>query len=155
METKPKRGARRVWLVIAVLAVLGFGILQVLPIGERPSNPPVLAEPNWNSPQTRELAKRACFDCHSNETVWPWYSQIAPVSWLVSKDVVEGRKELNFSEWGQTRAGRGGSKVAEEAAEQIEEGKMPLPIYLPLHPEAALSAAEKQQLIDGLRASLR
>ena len=155
MATKPKS---RLWRVLIILAAAGlavFIILQLLPIGSKPTNPPVLAEPNWNSPQTRELAKRACFDCHSNETVWPWYSYIAPVSWLVTGDAEKGRKELNFSEWGKTRAGRGGPDKAEEAAELIMEGKMPLPIYLPLHPEANLSAAEKQLLIDGLKATLK
>ena len=155
MATQPKSRLWRVLIILAAAGLVVFIILQLLPIGSRPTNPPVLAEPNWNSPQTRELAKRAGCACHSNETVWPWYSYIAPVSWLVTGDADKGRKELNFSEWGITRAGRGGPDKAEEAAELIMEGKMPLPIFLPLHPEANLSAAEKQLLIDGLAATLK
>jgi cytochrome c551/c552 len=115
------------------------------------TNPPVVAEPQWDSPQTRALAQRACFDCHSNETVWPWYSRIAPPSWLVVFDTIRGRNHLNFSEWGIGRSGRGMG----ESAEQIQRGAMPPAIYLTMHPNAALNAAEKQQLIDGLNASGR
>lgn len=152
METKPKR---KLWLVLGMIVGIGvivFIVLQFLPIGSKPSNPPVLAEPTWDSPQTRALAKRACFDCHSNETVWPWYSYIAPVSWLVTKDATEGRQRLNFSEWGKTRAGRA---RADEVVELIQSGEMPLPIYLSMHPEANLSPTEKQQLINGLKATLK
>ncbi len=136
---------RVVLIVIAALVVI-----QIPPLLFE-TNPRVVAEPNWDSPQTRALAQRACFDCHSNETVWPWYSRIAPPSWLVALDVFRGRRHLNFSEWGLAggeREGRTG-----EALEQIQRGEMPPSAYLPLHPEAKLSAAEKQQLIDGLRTS--
>ncbi len=74
-------------------------LIQLIPVDK--SNPPVVSEPTWDSPQTRALAKDACFDCHSNETVWPWYAKIAPSSWLLAQDVDEGRSALNFSEWGQ------------------------------------------------------
>jgi mono/diheme cytochrome c family protein len=106
------------------------------------------AEPAWDSPQTRELAQRACFDCHSNETKWPWYSNVAPISWLVQHDVDEGRHEMNFSEWDKPQ------HEAHEAAEVIEEGEMPMAIYLPLHPEAKLTPEETQQLIKGLEISV-
>jgi len=152
MAAKPKRS---LWLTFGILAGIGilvFIVLQILPIGGKPTNPPVLAEPNWNSPQTRALAVRACFDCHSNQTVWPWYSYIAPVSWLVTKDAIEGRQKLNFSEWGKGRSGRA---QIDEVVDLIQSGEMPLPIYLSMHPEANLSAAEKQQLIDGLKATLK
>jgi hypothetical protein len=118
------------------------------------TNPPVVAEPHWDSPQTRALAQRACFDCHSNETVWPWYSRIAPPSWLVALDVFRGRRHLNFSEWGVASGEREGGGMG-EAVEQIQRGAMPPGNYLPLHQDAKLSEAEKQLLIDGLRASSR
>ncbi len=86
-----------------VLAAAGFGLLQLVPYGRNHTNPPVAAEPAWASAQTRALAVRACFDCHSNETTWPWYSNVAPVSWLIQRDVDEGRRRLNFSEWNTTR----------------------------------------------------
>jgi len=113
----------------------------------------VTGEPAWDSPRTKELAKRSCFDCHSNETTYPWYSNVAPVSWLVMNDIEEGRGNLNFSEWevGSKRAQR----AADEVSEVISSGKMPLPIYLLQHPEARLSDTEKQELIKGFEASLK
>ncbi len=105
----------------------------------------MVSEPAWDTSATRDLAQRACFDCHSNETVWPWYSNIAPVSWLVYYDVVEGRGKMNFSDWG-----RGFQPNVGEIAEVIQEGEMPPLQYLLMHPEAKLSATEKQALIDGL-----
>lgn len=128
---------------LALLAV--FILIQLVPLGRDHTNPPVTQEPNWDSPQTRQLAQRACFDCHSNETVWPWYSNLAPMSWLIQNHVDEGRRRLNFSTWDQQRP-----REPEEIAEVILEGEMPLPNYLPLHPEARLSAAERQALAQGL-----
>lgn len=123
-----------------------FLVMQLVPYGRDHSNPPVVSEPTWDSPQTRDLAERACFDCHSNETVWPWYSNVAPISWLVQHDVEEGREKLNFSTWAQ-----GGSEEADEMAEVIAEGEMPMPIFLLTHAEARLTAAEKQALMNGLQ----
>ncbi len=143
-----KRISRLILIVIAVLIVL-FLVIQLVPIGREHANPPVLSEPNWDSPATRDLVKRACFDCHSNETVWPWYSNIAPVSWLVYNDVMEGRQNMNFSEWSQ-----GGSQDIGEIREILQEGEMPPFQYLLLHPEAKLTASERQALIDGLSNSL-
>jgi hypothetical protein len=83
-----------------VAAVALFLLLQIVPFGRMPSNPPVTGEPAWDSPQTRALAVRACFDCHSNETEKPWYSNIAPpISWATSDHVESGRGKLNFSEF--------------------------------------------------------
>jgi hypothetical protein len=80
-------------------AVVLFALAQAVPYGRNHENPPVQAEPIWDSPRTRQLAKRACFDCHSNETTWPWYTNFAPFSWLAYNDVTGGRSALNFSEW--------------------------------------------------------
>src|SRR5687768_3027163 len=78
------------WLGVAIVGVLAA--VQLVPYGRDHTNPPVRQEPAWDRPQTRALVARACFDCHSNETTWPWYSHIAPVSWLIQRDVVEGRR---------------------------------------------------------------
>ena len=129
-------------IVIGVL-VLGAAI-QFVPYGREHSNPPVTLEPDWDSANTRELFFRACRDCHSNETVWPWYSYVAPVSWLVSSDVNEGREHLNVSDWGRT------DQHGDEAAEMVREGDMPLWFYLPLHARARLSPAERKRFIAGL-----
>ena len=130
-----------------IVGVLAIGI-QLIPYGHPAANPPVRVEPRWDAPATRELAARACFDCHSNQTQYPWYSYVAPVSWLVQRDIDEGRPKLNFSEWDLPQ------REANDAAKQVEKGEMPPAIYLPTHPEARLSSTEKQALIDGLRATV-
>jgi hypothetical protein len=97
---------------------------------------------------TRALAVRACYDCHSNETVWPWYSFVAPVSWLAQRDVDEGRRKLNFSEWDQPQ------KEARESAKAVRKGEMPPWFYALVQPDARLTAAESEALIAGLGATL-
>jgi hypothetical protein len=144
--------------VVVALLVL-FGLIQLVPTGVSFTNPPVVSEPKWDSPQTRALAQRACFDCHSNETTWPWYSRVAPMSWLLARDVVEGRAHLNFSTWGQpsaTGCGQPGHQQdARDIVREVQNGCMPPAIYLPLHPEANLSSDEKQQLVQGLQATFQ
>lgn len=130
-------------LVIGGIVAL-FVVLQLIPIWAFKTNPPVIAEPDWDSPETRDLAKRACFDCHSNETAWPWYSNVAPASWLVVLDTVRGRRALNFSEWGR------GEAEVDDVSETIQNGEMPPSAYVLTHSQANLTDAEKQQLIDGL-----
>ena len=105
---------------------------------------------NWSSPETKALWIRACADCHSNETVWPPYAYVAPISWLVSRNVIEGRRELNLSQLLRGQPAR----VANEISEKITSGEMPPRDFILLHPEAVLSAVEKRTLIDGLRATL-
>lgn len=154
-----KRINRPVGVIVAGLVVLGV-VIQFIPYGRDHTNPPVLQEPAWDSPQTRELAQRACFDCHSNETVWPWYSNIAPVSWLIYNDVSEGREHYNLSEWdihptlpedeGEGEEHQHGSDVVEHV---LLSGEMPPASYLLLHPEARLSEVERQKLIEGLAKS--
>jgi hypothetical protein len=129
---------------ILIVAVL----IQFVPFGHTHTNPPQTGEPMWNSPETRVLIHRACFDCHSNETVWPWYSNVAPVSWLLQRDVNEGRSHLNFTEWNLPQ------KHAKDVAAEVKQGDMPLWFYLPLHPGARLTEVEKQALIDGAEKSL-
>jgi mono/diheme cytochrome c family protein len=132
----------------------GFGAMllllvavQFVPYGRVHANPPVQAEPKWDSPQTRALFYRACGDCHSNQTVWPWYSNVAPVSWLIAHDTLDGRRKFNVSEWGRPR------NKGDEAAKTVRKGEMPPWFYLPIHPTAQLTAAERQALIAGLSAT--
>ncbi len=139
------------YLGVFVLLIIGCGLLtQLIPYGRAHTNPAAVQEPSWDSPATRALAVRACFDCHSNQTVWKWYSNIAPASWLIQRDVDEGRRRLNFSTWSSSE-----SRRAREASETVLRGSMPPLQYIILHPEANLSAQEKQQLAQGLQASLR
>jgi len=142
---------RIIVLAIVGIGILGFVILQVIPASSinakfaAPGNPPVTNTIKWNSPETEKLARAACFDCHSNETRSMWYSNIAPVSWLVNSDINDGRRKLNFS--------TGKRLEGDDMIEQIQRGKMPPPIYLPMHPEANLTADQKQQLMDGFQAT--
>ena len=138
---------KRIGLGLVAVLVVAFVGIQLVPYGRPTPNPPVRREPAWDAPRTRELAVRACFDCHSNQVNYPWYSYVAPVSWLVAHDIEEARLKLNFSEWDLPQ------REALESAEQIEKKQMPLPIYLPLHPEAWLTDAERQELVHGLEAT--
>lgn len=133
------------WVLIA--AAVTFVAIQAWPYGRNHTNPPVRKEPAWNSQQTRQLAVRACFDCHSNETAWPWYSNIAPFSWLVQSDGDGGRKKVNYSDWNRPQ------KEARESAESVREGEMPPWYYVILHPPAKLSSVERQALIRGLEST--
>jgi hypothetical protein len=135
------------WVLIVLVAV-GL-LIQLIPLKGRGNNPSVVSEPAWDSAQTRALVKRACFDCHSNETAWPWYSYVAPVSWLIYNDVMEGRSRMNFSDWN-----RGYQPSIGEIVGELQEGGMPPAQYLLMHPEARLTTAEKQELITGLTNSL-
>lgn len=136
-------------LVIAALGLVGVVMVITVAAWLMQTNPPVKQEPAWDTPQTRALAKRACFDCHSNETVWTIYTRLPVGSWIAVFDTMRGRRELNFSEWTAKRG------ISNEIGEVVNEGEMPPAIYLGMHPEAVLTAAEKQQLITGLQKSLK
>ena len=142
------RRLKRVLFASAILIVGGLGVLQLVPYGRDHSNPPVVMEPAWDRPSTRALAVRACFDCHSNQTVWPWYSHVAPASWLVQNHVDEGREVLNFSEWTRRQ------EEAKEAAEEVREGEMPPAAYTLVHAHARLNPADRGRLAQGLATTL-
>jgi mono/diheme cytochrome c family protein len=125
-----------------------FAAAQLVPYGRDFTNPPVVREPVWDSRETREIVARACFDCHSNETTWPGYARIAPGSWLIARDVAEGREHLNFSEWNQPQ------EHAKEAADVVREKEMPPLQYLVLHPEARLADSERDRLARGVAATV-
>lgn len=140
---------RNLILVISIL-VVGFLVIQLVPINR--SNPPVVTQVQWDSPQTKTLFYRSCADCHSNETIWPWYSKIAPVSWLVAFDVNQGRRELNLSNL-NTDPNRL-SRIASRMDRTIQNGEMPPSQYLVIHSGAKLNTADKQALLSGLQATL-
>ena len=142
----PPKTNRFMKVVVVIMFALVFSevVIQFLPYGQQHINPPVAAEPNWDNPRTRDLFFRACANCHSNQTNWPWYSHLAPVSWLVARDVRKGRSFLNISEWGRPR------NKGDETARMVEKGEMPLWFYSMVHPEATFSPAEKQEFINGL-----
>jgi mono/diheme cytochrome c family protein len=130
----------------AVAAVLtgAFILIQFVPSSFDRTAQPVTGEPAWDSPETRTTFYSVCGDCHSNQTVYPWYSRIAPGSWLIEQDIRKGRKHFNVSEW--DRSQRGG----DDAADEVRKGSMPVGPYLLMHPGANLSAAEKKRFVEGL-----
>jgi hypothetical protein len=136
-------------LTSIVVVLLLFVLIQLLPIGQITNNPPVVKEPQWDSPETRALVVNHCYDCHSNETVWPWYSRIAPARWLVAIDVEEGRRELNFSDWEHF------SQPLDEMLEQVQRGEMPPSKYTIIHANAAFDETTRQIFIEALQRSFK
>jgi hypothetical protein len=135
---------RRLALVFVALLLLA----QLVPVAR--TNPPATSE--LTAPMEIDgLLQRACYDCHSNETRWPWYAYVAPVSWLVAWDVSHARSHLNFSTWGDYPPAKQRKKL-EELVEMIENDEMPLWYYRPLHPDARLSQEERARLIAWARA---
>lgn len=133
-------------IAILILGLIGaFLLIQLIPYGQTQANPPVLADYPWPSPEARAVAKRACYDCHSNETISYWYSNIAPFSWLIQHDIDEGRRAVNFSEWVPGRRQR-----LREVGEVVQEGSMPPLQYTIIHPSANLSEADMNLLLQGL-----
>ena len=132
-----------------VLALVVFVAIQFInrPDRTNPSEDPSmtitsrLAVPE----DVRAMLDRSCADCHSNRTRWPWYSAVAPVSWLVAADVEEGREHLNFSAWGSYSRKRQASRM-EMIATVVDKDEMPMKSYLLLHPDAELSEADKDLL---------
>lgn len=124
---------KRVLIAIAAVAVL----IQLVPVDRtgEPADQPLQA-----SADVMAVLRTSCYDCHSAETVWPWYARVAPVSWLVAHDVKEGREKLDFSRWGRLDARRRNHALS-EIAEVVESGEMPMDIYLVMHPEARLDGA--------------
>ena len=135
---------RKWWFRIAVGVFGAFLAIQLVPYGRAHANTPVTGEPTWDAPETRALARQACFDCHSNETEWPAYASIAPVSWLVQHDVDEGRAVLNFSEWTRPQ------QEAKEASEEVLDGEMPPTAYMLVHAHARLTPPDRDRLARGL-----
>ncbi len=132
-----------------VALIVVFLVAQAVPYGRDHSNPPTNGEPAWATPQTRELVVRACFDCHSNEVDWPWYSNIAPASWAVWQHVHDGRGKVNYQEWDRPQ------KEGDESFDEVKKGSMP-PSYFTiggLHADAKLTSAELTALLDGLLAT--
>lgn len=131
-------------------AVLLFALIQLIPIDR--TNPPLEGKHNFvevmNTPiEVRQLLKTSCYDCHSNETVYPSYAYVAPISWSVKHHINKGRRHLNFSEWGTyNRELKEG--MLKNAIGDLEENRMPLAGYVAQHPEARLTKAQKKLLID-------
>ena len=127
--------------LVLIYILLPFILIQFIPVDRE--NPPINIEDDLSAPpEVKAILKNSCYDCHSNETKWPFYSYIAPASWLISRDVQLGREDLNFSHW--NRLTEEGKQIAkEEIIEEISRETMPMPIYLVMHPSARLSNKNK------------
>jgi hypothetical protein len=127
---------------VLVAAAAALVAIQLVPL--RRTNPPVTAD--FDGPaEVERVLRQSCYDCHSNETVWSWTAYLAPGSWLVVRDVHKARDEFNLSEWGRIGASDR-AEIAHEMVEEVEEGEMPMPIYLVVHPEARVSPADFEVL---------
>ena len=134
------------WLLISLVCL--FILIQL----KRPArtNPAVdqsqtIEAHTQMTPQVKDILDRSCRDCHSNKTEWPWYTNVAPVSWWITDHVNDGRRRLNLSEW--ARLDQPGKKLA-KICDEVEDGGMPLSSYLPMHPKAKLSEQDKKTLCD-------
>ena len=140
---------KRILRILLIALIAFFVIIQFIP-NELPENTTDNTKDLLNIERVpeniRTTLKTSCYDCHSNQTVYPWYSYVAPVSWLVVKDIKEGRDKVNFSEWGTLKK-RSKIKVLSNMADEVESGDMPLPVYLIMHRDAKLDENTRQDLI--------
>jgi hypothetical protein len=137
------RRSRRILLVLGGLLALS----QLVRFEH--ANPPVESDVA-TSPAVKTILKRACYDCHSHETSWPWYADVAPISWLVTHDVNGGRDSLNFSRWDSYDEKRREKKM-KETVDEVNEREMPPWYYTILHPHAELSNADRAVLAEWAR----
>lgn len=151
------RKLKRIVVVIVVLLLL----LQLIPRPDKNNAPEVLASDirmqHNTSPEVEAILKSSCFDCHSNHTVYPWYSKIQPVAWWLGKHIDEGKKELNFSEYGNYSIRRKYHKM-DELEEMVNNGEMPLKSYSFIHTSSRLNQEQRKILIDwsiAIRDSMR
>jgi hypothetical protein len=140
--TSMKRALKRGGMVLVAVLL----VVQFIPMAR--TNPAPTREVRWNATATRALAVRSCFDCHSDATVWPWYSHVAPVAWFVINHVNDGRRRMNFSEWDLPQRA-----TFDDVEKNVTSGDMPIWNYVMMHKEAKLTPAETTQLLAGLRAT--
>jgi len=138
-----RRRTKRIAIVALVTLGAGFAAIQLVPV-ER-TNPEVQWEVDA-PPEVADILRRSCYDCHSHETRWPWYSYVAPLSWWISSHVREGRSDLNFSSWPALDL-EAQELAFEDIAKQVSRGEMPLASYLILHPGARLTDADRDSLL--------
>ncbi len=131
-------------IAIAFIALQFFGISKENPVSDPALDLITITQPNE---ETVQILKSACYDCHSNQTKYPWYTNITPLSWWIQDHIDHGRDELNFSDWGNYSDRRKDHKL-DEIVELVEEGEMPLQSYTIAHSEARLTAEQKQMIID-------
>jgi hypothetical protein len=137
---------RVIWISIIIILIA----IQLIPVNRPERNDDLsqdLIANNQLPGNISRILKTSCYDCHSNQTNYPWYAYVAPVSFLVARDVNEGREELNFSEW-EMRDKSKKAKALDEMAEEVEEGEMPMKIYLITHADAGLTDQERKEFAE-------
>lgn len=127
--------------IVMAFVVLLAGVQLVRPAR---TNPPAANPFPIGDPQVESILRRSCFDCHSNETRWPWYSEVAPMSWKIVSHVSDGREHMNFSDWNGEKA----TKRFDEICEEVREGEMPIKGYVLLHRDATLSSGDMDALCE-------
>jgi hypothetical protein len=127
----------------AIAGIVVVAAIQLIPV--RRTNPPVTADVSAPA-EVETILRGACYDCHSNETRWPWYSRVAPVSWFIAHHIEEGRGDLNFSEW-PVYDFKAQDEAFEDIRKQVSQGKMPLRSYRIMHPEARLTDAQRKVIL--------
>jgi cytochrome c551/c552 len=136
------------WTVI-VLVVLFLGIQLMRPARSNPAvdESQTIEGRTQMAPQIKAIFERSCNDCHSNKTVWPWYTNVAPISWWIAGHINDARQNMNLSEWGKLDRDHQDRKLR-QICDEVTDGGMPLPSYLPMHPKAKLSDQDKKTLCD-------
>jgi hypothetical protein len=128
---------------IVMFLVIALVAMQFIPVERsNPSDRNQITTP----PEVKTILRRACYDCHSNETRWPWYARVAPISFWLSHDVKEGRKEVNFSIWDRYDERRKNRKL-KEIVKEVKDGDMPPWYYVPVHADAKLSQGDGEAIV--------
>jgi cytochrome c551/c552 len=136
------------WTVI-VLVVLFLGIQLMRPARSNPAvdESQTIEARTQMTPEVKAIFERSCNDCHSNKTVWPWYTNVAPISWWIAGHINDARQNMNLSEWGKLDRDHQDRKLR-QICDEVTDSGMPLPSYLPMHPKAKLSDQDKKTLCD-------
>lgn len=149
---------KKILKIILVLLIAGFIVIQFINRPDKTVVAEITQDDITKKMQVPEnvhsILKRSCYDCHSSQTVWPWYTSVAPASWLVNDDVVQGRKKMNFNEWGKMTDAKKEARL-NEICEQSKSGEMPLEEYLYLHGDAKLSQSDKDILCKWVETELK
>ncbi len=141
---------KKILRIVLIALLTLFVIIQFIPSG-RPANQPIVGQDIFEiieiPAEVESLLKNACYDCHSQSVKYPWYSYVAPVSWLVARDVNMSREHIDFGNWGKLTK-RKQIKALGEIAEEIEDGNMPMQIYITMHSEANLTTEQRALIVN-------
>lgn len=131
-------------VLFIVIFIQFFRINQTNPIVDEAQDFIMIEKP---TAEVSAILKNACYDCHSYKSKYPWYANVAPISWMIGQHISSGRKHLNFSVWGEYSSKKQLHKL-EEITEEINEGKMPIPIYTWMHHEAKHNEEDRKEIVD-------